>query len=946
MLTWKLIKSQNIKERQMTAHIYVHQKTKAELIYLANEDINKAFSVTFKTIPQDSTGAAHILEHTVLTGSRKYPVRDLFFSMLKRSLQSFMNAFTSEDWTAYPFASPNEQDFFNLLDIYLDAAFFPLLKEENFRQEGHRLEFGGNELVRKGVVYNEMKGAMSSPERVMVEGIKSRLFPTTTYRFNAGGDPAAIPELSHAGLKEFHQRFYHPSNAAFFVYGRLDIDRVLAQIESQVLANFSFQDPDAEVPLEPRWPETRPERIVYPYTGVEAKRKHQYACTWLLNGIENNQEALAWEILDDLLLGHPGAPLRANLLASGLGSDLSDGAGLNSECRQLWFSAGLKDTAAGAGEKIKDIILKTLVEAGQKGFSQREVEAAIRKKEFSVRERTNSPYPYGLQLWIELIGPYLHGGEPVELLSFKHAFQKLRHDIKQDLLIELIKDNLIANTHRLDLEMAPDPDLAARRQEEEKKELSRIKAGLSPAQKEGILKQAQDLERLQSQKEDLSCLPKLDIKDIDPKVRQVKIEIDKNIVRIRQNTNGLFYSGHSFDVAGLSHEDRTLLPLLAFLLTRVGTKKMDHQELARRIQDSSGGMSAAVFAKTDLKTGQALGRLTLNAKCLPANIANMLELVAEIVGDSSFKDQDLIKRFLSEYIARFEQNLTDQGHFYAMSLAARGLSESCFLNEESMGVGQLRHLRSFKEKKDLDRRLTDQFSSLQRQNPLLALIASAAELKKAEAVIKKQDLDKVANTPVQYGSAGNTALITDTDVSFCAEAVSCVTIKDPDAPALFVFSKLLSRGFLHKQIREIGGAYGGLARYDLEDGIWYFASYRDPHLARTFQVFEQAKSLSLKSEFSSEEVKNTIIMCSGELDRPDAPVEAARKAFARHLIGLDDKTRQAFKNGLLAVEAKDLKRVAEKYLLANTDRHLAVISNQAKINEELGEVGEFKIIKL
>ena len=946
MKNWKKIEAQNIKERRIGANIYEHSVTKAKLIHLANDDVNKAFAVTFKTIPEDSTGVAHILEHTVLTGSKKYPVRDPFFSMLKRSLQSFMNAFTSEDWTAYPFASPNTQDFFNLLDIYLDASFFPLLKEENFLQEGHRLDFENGRLVRKGVVYNEMKGSMSSSERIMAEGIKSNLFPITTYHYNSGGDPSMIPKLSYQELQAFHERFYHPSNAFFFLYGKIDIETVLDRIDTEVMEKFALLDPQTEVPLEPKWTNPKKARIKYPYTGDDYENKYQYNSTWLLGGVEDVSETLGLEILDELLLGHPGTKLRVSLTASGLGSDLADGSGLNQEARSLWFSVGLKDTQKGSREKIDKIIQKVLQDISKNGFAGDEVAAAIRKKEFSIREFTNTPYPYGLQLWLEIITPWLHGADPIKLLSFEDLFQELRRKIDAGFLESLIKKYLIDNKHRLDLSLEPDLDLATKREKEELLELRARQDKLSNKEVELIKKQAQELEIIQTENEDLSCLPRLSLGDIDKKVRTVDFSKQDNVLSITQNTNGLFYFGFSIDLFQVKSEDQALLPFLTYVLTKAGTKNFNNQELSQEIQKKSSGMTAGVFAKTNIKTDKALALLTLSAKSLPQQVSPALELAQEILNNYSFNDKKVLSNLLNEYIARFEQDIVEQGHFYAMSLAAQNLNESLNLSEKWIGIRQLKYLKKIKSiDLDLPTALNALASSIFSSKALVALIGENAEIELAKKKIDKEAINNLGSIKVEFENKCNVAFRTDTDVSFCAEAIKVVKIGHIDAAVLLVMSKLLGRGFLHNEIREKGGAYGGFARFDLSEGVWYFASYRDPHIVKTFDVFDRAREYAQKNEFTKEEIEDAIIMCIGEMEKPDAPIESARKAFARFIVDLDDKIRQEFKDKLLRIQSADIKRVARKYLRKENIGHKAVISNQGKIVKANKEMKEKFIVK-
>lgn len=390
-----------------------HTDTGARHVHISNADKENTFSVAFKTVPADDTGVAHILEHTVLCGSRKFSVRDPFFSMLKRSLSTFMNAFTASDWTMYPFCTQNKKDYYNLMDVYLDAAFFPRLDPLNFKQEGYRLEPEGDEPVRlvyKGIVYNEMKGAMSSPDQVMVRSLANALYPSSTYRHNSGGDPAVIPKLTYDQLVAFHRRHYHPSNSFFYTYGNLPLRGHLSYIHEKILKNFNRIDPGTEVAPQPRWSEPRTAVYRYPIGKEEdASKKCQACVAWLTADIRDSFEVLTLTLLEQILLGNPASPLKKALIDSGLGSALSDGSGYDADNRDTLFACGLKDVEESAAAEIEAIIFDVLKKLVEEGIDKKMIEAAIHQLEFHRKEITNHPYPYGLKLLLLFFGSWLHG---------------------------------------------------------------------------------------------------------------------------------------------------------------------------------------------------------------------------------------------------------------------------------------------------------------------------------------------------------------------------------------------------------------------------------------------------------------------------------------------------------------------------------------------------------
>ncbi len=450
-----------------------HSGTGAKHIHISNSDAENTFGVAFKTVPQDSTGVAHILEHTVLCGSREYPVRDPFFSMLKRSLSTFMNAFTASDWTMYPFSTQNQKDFYNLMGVYLDAAFFPRLDGLSFKQEGHRLETimpsdsndpAAQQLVYKGVVYNEMKGAMSSPDQVMVRSILKTLYPSTTYRFNSGGEPAEIPTLTHDQLKEFHRRHYHPGNAFFYTYGNLPLRNHLSFIETKVLNSFEPIDHDTDVKSQPRWKQPRTESYPYPFDkNQDPTKKCQVCVAWLTADIRDTFELLVLALLEQILLGNAASPLRQALIDSGLGSALCDGTGFDADNRDTLFVSGLKDVAASDATQIEEIILGVLRGLAENGIDQTLIESAIHQIEFHRKERTNTPYPYGIKLLLTFSGSWFHGGDPVKILNFDADLARLRKELAGGSFFEnRIKQYFLDNPHRATVTLIPDPEMSSK----------------------------------------------------------------------------------------------------------------------------------------------------------------------------------------------------------------------------------------------------------------------------------------------------------------------------------------------------------------------------------------------------------------------------------------------------------------------------------------------------
>ncbi|MFP4194233.1 MAG: insulinase family protein [Desulfobacterales bacterium] len=953
-----------LKLPEMDAVFYelTHLPTGAAHIHISRPDPENAFAVTFKTVPRDSTGVAHILEHTVLCGSKKYPVRDPFFSMMKRSLNTFMNALTASDWTMYPFATQNQKDFYNLMSVYLDAAFFPRLDRLSFKQEGHRVEFeadpetGKEQLVYKGVVYNEMKGAMSSPDQVMSRSLLNALYPDTTYSYNSGGDPELIPELTHEHLVEFHRHHYHPSNAFFYTYGELPLADHLQFIEETVLNRFSRIEPDTEVPSQPRWNKPGTAVYTYPLDPREETRKKSQAClAWVTADIREAYEVLILSVLEQVLLGNPGAPLRKALIDSGLGSTLSDGSGLDAENKDTMFACGLKDVDPEDAGKIEEIIFNVLTELAEKGIDRRLVETALHQIEFYRREVTNTPFPYGVKLLLRFTGDWLHHGDPGSVLKFDDLVDRFIHDLDtSDLMENRIRKYFLDNPHRVRMTLEPDTGLYEKRKEKERKKLARLAEELGPRDMERIRKDAEALRKLQEADEDLSCLPNLEMQDIPPDIRVVHASghIEHSAADLYdQPCSGIFYYTAALGLRNLDPGLIPLVPLFSYAMTQCGTTKYDYVELARRIDQYTGSVGFSVTAANRFSENNdpCLPILTLSAKCLPRNTGNMFELLGDLLENYFFADHERLAHLLMEIRSEMESSVVNNGHRLAISLAARGFSSASALNETWNGIHQLKKIKELTE--NLDQKKLENIAAdlgriaeaVFRQNNIrAALIGQQEDIDTAsghaESLMTRMlppepgcgfDPPEVFFQPEGLAREG---WATSTAVSFVARVIETNRLDHEDAPVLAVISKLLRSMFLHREIREKGGAYGGFSVYQMESGLFCFASYRDPQIVNTLRVYEASAEFINSGDYDREDVKEAILQTCSDIDRPDPPGPAATKAFYRNLIGLSDELRRNFKKRLLEVTLEQVQAAAAKYF-ANPGRNsaVAVISSEDQL---------------
>jgi Zn-dependent M16 (insulinase) family peptidase len=928
---YRIERVEPLKEISAVFYALKHTTTGAQHIHISNGDAENTFSVAFKTVPKDSTGVAHILEHTVLCGSQQYPVRDPFFSMLKRSLSTFMNAFTASDWTMYPFSTQNKKDFYNLMGVYLDAAFFPKLDRLSFKQEGHRLEVednpedqnpGSPQLVYKGVVYNEMKGAMSSADQVMARSILKALYPLTTYRFNSGGDPVEIPSLSYEQLKEFHRQHYHPSNAFFYTYGNLPLKDHLAFIEGKVLRQFKLIDPDTDVASQPRWQHAQSVTYPYPFNKNEDPAgKCQICVAWLTADIKDSFEILTLTLLEQILLGNSASPLRKALIDSGLGSALCDGCGFDADNRDSLFVGGLKDVDPSSAGKIKTIIFDVLTDLVDNGIEKKLIESAIHQIEFHRKEITNAPYPYGIKLLLTFSGSWFHGGDPLKILNFDADLARLQAELEKGSFFEKqINKYFLANSHRILLTLAPDQKMEQKEIKRLRAELDSIKKELSATDIDRIKQDAEALQRLQEAEEDVSTLPTLQREDIPPSIpimKETGYEDALQATLYNQATSGIVYFSAAAGTGVLPAELIPLTPFFCFTLARMGTRMRSYADMAQLIDAYTGGIGLSTHSRTRFDSaGDCVPFISFNGKCLLRNQDRMFDIIAEVLHHYQYTDLARLRNLLREYRAGLESMVIHNGHRLAISLASRKFSATRALGETWSGVHQLQTIKQLSDNLDEQKlgRLAVDLAAIgkavfTRDNFKMALIGEDPALEKARPNLNSvcKGFGEVTGDGFSEPDINLEAQIiregwsTSSAVSFVALTLETVRMEHEDAPALSVISKILRSMYLHREIREKGGAYGGFALYSPEDGLFSFASYRDPHIVSTLNAFERAAVFIRSGSFSEEDVNEAVLQVCSEIDKPDPPGPAARKAFYRKIVSLSDEMRGDFKSRLLSL---------------------------------------------
>ncbi|HEY8633555.1 MAG TPA: insulinase family protein [Candidatus Dormibacteraeota bacterium] len=917
-----------------------HERTGARHIHVECPDDNNAFAVFFPTVPKDDTGVAHILEHVVLAGSQKFPVRDPFFSMTRRSLATFMNAFTSADWTMYPFSSRNAKDYLNLLEVYLDATFFPRLSEDSFKQEGIRFEFEDpadptSGLRYKGVVFNEMKGALASPQAAVQRLVGRALFPQLTYEHISGGDPEHIPDLTWDHLRKFHAVHYHPSNAYFYTYGDKPLEETLAMIEENVLKHFERIQVDTSIPDVKRF--TKPIREVEPYpaaAGEDNTRKAQALVAWVTVPTGDSFSLLAMKVLAEVLLGNAGSPLRKALIDSKLGTAMADGSGLQDDYRETVFGAGLKDIAPEDAEKVEKVVLDTLYRIVDEGVDQAQVDAAIHHLEFEKRERSNAGFPYALKVLFTTLAPYYYGGDPYDALNFDADLARLERDRTESRFFEgLIQTELLDNQHRGLLTVIPDTELEERKRRKELDRLAAVEATLSEADKARIVAEALRIKLDQEAKQDLSTLPTLELTDIPMKFEDV-LSREAPVGAARSEffplpTNGVTYIDIRSDFSALSADEKDLLPLFGRALTQSGAAGQDYVEIAKRIAAYTGGIGAAAQVQSLAGSEDYLQSFVISGKALDRNAKPFIDLMTDLTARLEIEPSRL-REIIAETATRLESSIANLGFQFAILLAQAKLSSEGALNDRLQGIGMLHVMRDLAKLEDGDlegvvKKLDAIRTKLFRKESV-ALVVTCEEsmietlkplLAAFDGALPGGATNRLPEKPPRL-DAVTEARTAPLPVAFNVRIYKTVRYQDPDAPVLLVLANYLRDTFLHRELREKGGAYGGYAQANTGGGSFYFGSYRDPNIVRTFDTYDAAVRWVTDGEIEPEALKEAILGACGDVDPLESPDIKGRREAINKLTGFNRAEREKFKQRLLTVTAADLRRVTNTYLVEGT----------------------------
>ncbi len=953
---YEILERRQIDDINSMSYLLRHKRTGAKVALLSNDDENKVFYIGFRTPPKDSTGVAHILEHSVLCGSKEFPIKDPFVELVKGSLNTFLNAMTYPDKTLYPVASCNDKDFENLMHVYLDAVFYPNIYSNEciFRQEGwhYEMEHQEDALTINGVVYNEMKGAFSSPDDVLEREMMNALYPDTTYGCESGGDPKVIPELTYEQFLEFHKKYYHPSNSYIYLYGNMDMAKQLAFIDEHYLSGFQQIEVDSDIATQAAFGETK--RVVkeYPINDGESEEENTYLSLNISVADSLDRELyVAFQILDYALCTAPGAPLKQALVDRGIGKDVYSI--YENGIKQPYFSVVAKDTSLEKEEEFLTVINDVLKQIVQQGFDEKALLAGINYYEFKYREADFGSYPKGLMYGLQMLDSWLYD----ETKAFIHieaneTFASLRRKVKSGYFEELVQNYLLQNNHKSIVILKPKKGLLEEQEEALKAKLAARKAAMSPEEIKAVIENFKKLNAFQEKedsKEDLEKLPMLRRQDMKKEandfVNDLRTIGDTKLLYHNLFTNGIGYLRLIFDCNQIPAEYFPYIGVLKGCLGLLNTANYQYGDLFNEMNLVTGGMAAVNNTYGDVQNlDQCKVTLELKTKVLYDNLEKAIGLMEEIILTSDFTDTKRLYEILAEGKSRMQAQMTSGGHSVAAGRAISYGSVTGALNEELSGVPFYRlvaHLvEHFEEEKQA---LVEKLNGLtkmifRKENLMVDFVGEEKVLDKLNAPIEALksrlytcDVKKEQYIPVL--DKKNEGLMTSAQVQYVCRAGNFRKKGLPYTGALRVLKVMMGYEYLWVNIRVKGGAYGCMCSFGKSGGS-YFVSYRDPNLSKTLDVFEKASKAVAEFEADERTMTQYIIGAISDLDIPMNPAAKGLQSLSAYMTGVTFEMLQKEREEVLAATGEEI-RALSKYIEAFMEENcLCVVGNAAKIKEE------------
>lgn len=955
---YEILDEHRVEDVQSDGFILRHKKSGARIAILSNNDDNKVFYIGFRTPPEDETGVPHIIEHTTLCGSKKFPVKDPFIELAKGSLNTFLNAMTYPDKTVYPVASCNDQDFKNLMDVYLDAVFNPNITkyEEIFKQEGWHYELTGkdDELKINGVVYNEMKGAYSSPDEVLSSQIYRSLFPDNTYSKDSGGNPEYIPKLTYEAYLDFYHKYYHPSNSYIYLYGDMDVVERLEWLDKEYLSLYDYKKVNSEINKQPAFDEIKNVEAQYSITMDDSQENKTYLSYNRVVG-DTLDEMLyqAFDVLDYALVSSPGAPVKQALIDAGIGDDVygSYDAGI----LQPVFSFVAKNANASQADEFESIIENTLKEVVKTGINKEALLAGINSSEFKFREADFGQFPKGLLFGLNCLDSWLFDDmKPFIHLECLGTFAKLRKAVDTDYFEKLIQEYLLDNTHGSSVTVKPKSGLGNEREEALAKELSDYKASLSDEEIKKLIEDTEHLKKYQeepSSDEDLRKLPMLtraDMKKNAMPFSNIEDELlDVKVVRHDIESNGIDYISFLFDAGDFAQSELGYLGFFTNALGLVSTEKYSYTDLANATNIYTGGISTGTASHPDIKDrNNFVFKFEVKLKVLEKNLDKALELMEQMLLSSDFTDTKRLGELVAQIKARLQANLSSSGHLVAAMRSMSSFSRYALYQDELKGVAFYRSIcRIEKELSESPKSVSDKLAAIAkklfaRNRMLISFTGNNEAYGNAKPSLEKviagfDKMSAIGNQAEVHFNTAKEAFIDASQIQYVAKTGDFICEGYEYTGALRLLRIILSYDYLWINVRVKGGAYGCMNTF-LRSGESYFVSYRDPNLSDTLDVYDRIPEYIKSFSPDERDMTKYIIGTFSALDTPMNPEAKGSRSLSAYLEGITYEQIQKERNEILNAQPEDIRRLADLVEAVLKKDSICVIGNENMIKESAG----------
>lgn len=952
---YEVVKQENLTDIHSTGYLLRHKKTGARLILIENDDENKVFSIAFRTPPANSTGVPHILEHSVLCGSREFPLKDPFVELVKGSLNTFLNAMTYPDKTCYPVASCNDQDFQNLMHVYLDAVFYPNIykKEEIFRQEGwnYHLEKPEGPLTYNGVVYNEMKGAFSSPDEVLDRQIKTSLFPDNTYGVESGGDPENIPDLSYEEFLDFHRTYYHPSNSYIYLYGNMDMEEKLRFIDEKYLSAFDALAVDSRILEQAPFSQVKDFEEEYPVAENEEEEDNTYlSFNMVVGNAMDSMLGVAFDVLDYALLSAPGAPLKKALLDAQIGKDIYGS--FDDGILQPYFSIVAKGAKTSQKEEFVSIIRKSLEDIVKNGVDKKAILAGINYMEFRYREADFGSYPKGLMYGLDILGNWLYDDEnPFAQVKLLAIYDRLKEAVNEGYFEEMIQKWLLDNTHGTILTLVPKRGLAAKREKALEEKLEKYRRSLSAEELEELVRKTEALVAYQESEEkpeDLACIPMLKRSDIRREVNgfsNEELKVDDSLFLYQDVcTNGIGYVNVMFEIRDMEVEKVHYLGLLKSVLGYVDTKDYTYGQLFNEINARTGGIQCGVDVFDKANDPEAFRTMfTIRGKALYSQMDFLFQMMGEILNTSKLTDTKRLQEIIGEIKSRGQASLIGAGHQTAVLRGTSYASPMAKFQDEMAGVGYYKFVedldKNFQEKKEeIVAGLLNAVEEIIRTDSFMVSYTgergSVEQIQKLCGELKKSLPQRTSQVPSVSITCEkkNEGFKTSGQVQYVAKCGNFVKKGYAYTGALEILKVALSYDYLWINLRVKGGAYGCMSGFR-RSGESYFVSYRDPHLRRTLEVYQGVPEYVRTFQADERELTKYIIGTISGKDVPRTPQSQGALGRMAYFRGLTVEMLQKERDQILDATVEDIHALAPLIEAILADDQICVVGSESAVEK-------------